>query len=176
MRKKADSTPRESSIASGWTVSGDAIRDAQPNSESVAGVADTATATAAAAAGSDAATGSQPTAGVEEHSGVSPRREFSNMALVLYGVFGGMYLLYTTGWFLIAQYFASVNDVTASTSGAIGGVLQIIIYWAAAFAPAAWFTVVVILSRRRKAWFLPVWLMVGLVVLLPLPLFTTGGA
>lgn len=156
MRKQPESASRESTLARGWTVAGSpGVGTQEPN---------TVQAEAVPAAESDVA------------NTTSGRREVSNLALVLYGVFGGMYLLYTAGWFFIAQYFASVNDVAASTSGVVGGVLQVVIYWAAALAPAGWFVVVFALSRTKRAWFLPVWLMVGLVVLVPLPLFTTGGS
>lgn len=100
--------------------------------------------------------------------------EISNIQLVLFGVFGGVYLLYTVGWFLIAQYFAGANALAVATSGSVGGVLQQVIFWAAAAAPLAWFIGVVALSRGAKPWVLPVGLVVGLVVLLPLPLFTVG--
>lgn len=163
MRKKPDSAPRESALASGWTVSGQLDSDADAPTPAVVPVV-------GGAAPASAPAHSEPADGL-----ATPHRETSNVAMVLFGVFGGMYLLYTAGWFLIAQYFASANDVAASTSGIVGGVAQIAIYWAAALAPAGWFTVVFLLSRGRKSWFLPVWLMVGLVVLLPLPLFTTGG-
>lgn len=167
MRKKPDSTPRDSAIASGWTVSGaastsdDVTAPAQPEAIDLASVA--------AVVGEANADGQSA---IE----ASSRSELSNSALVLFGVFGGMYLLYTVGWFLIAQYFASANNAAASTSGIIGGILQVAIYWAAALAPAAWFATVYFLARKRRAWFFPVWLIIGLVVLLPLPLFTTGGA
>lgn len=163
MRKKPDSTPRESTLASGWTVSG----QPEPDSQAPASVA--------GAAAPDSAPDSAPAQGPTADDQAPSRKEISNIALVLYGVFGGMYLLYTAGWFLIAQYFASANDVAASSSGIVGGVMQTAIYWAAALAPAGWFAVVFLLSRGKKPWFLPVWLMIGLVVLLPLPLFTTGG-
>ena len=100
--------------------------------------------------------------------------EISNIQLVLFGVFGGVYLLYTVGWFLIAQYFAGANALATATSGSVGGVLQQVIFWAAAAAPLAWFIAVVTLSRGAKPWVLPVGLVVGLLVLLPLPLFTVG--
>lgn len=164
MRKKSESTPRESAIASGWTVSG----DASESDDVTAGAAGAAvTAGASDVAGETKAPGA---------ASAASRAELSNSALVLYGVFGGMYLLYTVGWFLIAQYFASANNAAASTSGIIGGILQVTIYWAAALAPGAWFATVYFLARQRKPWFFPTWLILGLVVLLPLPLFTTGGA
>lgn len=100
--------------------------------------------------------------------------EISNVQLVLFGLFGGVYLLYTVGWFLIAQYFAEVNSFAAETSGSVGGVLQMVLFWAAAAAPLAWFTTVVVMTRSSRPWMLPVGLTVGLAVLLPLPLFTVG--
>lgn len=100
--------------------------------------------------------------------------EVSNVQLVLFGLFGGVYLLYTVGWFLIAQYFAEVNSFAAETSGTVGGVLQIVLFWAAGAAPLAWFATVVVMTRSSRPWMLPVGLTLGLGVLLPLPLFTVG--
>lgn len=151
MRKKLDQSERASQLADGWVVAGGDPVDAS----------------------STTASANEPT--VDELTGEVLRTgEVSNLTLVLYGVFGGMYLLYTVGWFFIAQYFANANAVTASTSGIIGGILQIIVFWAAALAPVGWFATTLVLSRTRHAWFLPVALMLGLVVLVPLPLFVGG--
>jgi hypothetical protein len=181
MRKKSESTPRESAIASGWTVSGDAsesddVKAGASGASVTGGASDVAGETKApdTAKAPDAA--EEMSADARDTVSAASRAELSNSALVLYGVFGGMYLLYTVGWFLIAQYFASANNAAASTSGIIGGILQVTIYWAAALAPGAWFATVYFLARQRKPWFFPTWLIVGLVILLPLPLFTTGGA
>lgn len=100
--------------------------------------------------------------------------DVSNVQLVLFGVFGGVYLLYTVGWFLIAQYFAAANALAAATSGTLGGVLQQVIFWSAAAAPIAWFVVVVMIARSSRPWVLPLGLVLGVIVLLPLPLFTVG--
>ena len=102
--------------------------------------------------------------------------KISNLQLVLFGVFGGLYLLYTAGWFFIAQYFAAANALAASTSGIVGGVLQQALFWASAVAPALWFGASILLARHRKSWFLPVALFLGAIVLLPLPLFVVGGS
>jgi hypothetical protein len=128
-------------------------------------------------AGEDAAQpdASTPAASrIEPINNVTDSGEVSNVALVLFGVFGGLYLLYTVGWFLIAQYFSSVNELAASTSGIVGGVLQQLLFWVAFLAPMGWFSTVILLFRSKKRWFLPLGLVLGLVVLLPLPLFTVG--
>ena len=111
-----------------------------------------------------------------EQQSVSDSPKISNLQLVLFGVFGGLYLLYTAGWFFIAQYFAAANAPAASTSGIVGGVLQQALFWASALAPALWFVASILLARHRKSWFLPVALLLGAIVLLPLPLFVVGGS
>lgn len=111
-----------------------------------------------------------------EQQSVSDSPKISNLQLVLFGVFGGLYLLYTAGWFFIAQYFAAANALAASTSGIVGGVLQQALFWASAAAPALWFVASILLARHRKSWFLPVALLLGAIVLLPLPLFVVGGS
>lgn len=111
-----------------------------------------------------------------EQQSVSDSPKISNLQLVLFGVFGGLYLLYTAGWFFIAQYFAAANALAASTSGIVGGVLQQALFWASAVAPALWFVASILLARHRKSWFLPVALLLGATVLLPLPLFVVGGS
>jgi len=97
--------------------------------------------------------------------------QLSGWALVLLGVIGGVYLLYTTVWFSWANYYSTVNSAAAEGSGAIGSVLQQIVFWIAPFAPALWFGSVLVLQRGAKLWKLVTWLVVGVVVLVPLPMF-----
>lgn len=157
MRKKRGNEEQESKLSSGWTIATDSDATAPTSEEVLAEAAAPESSLPASALALD------------------PRNEVSNLTLVLFGVFGGMYLLYTVGWFMIAQYFSAVNSITASTSGIIGGVLQQAIFWVAALAPAGWFLASVFLARNKKTWFLPVALFLGLIVLLPLPLFIVGG-
>lgn len=157
MRKKRENQEQDSQLSRGWTI---AERSEEPEHTRAEVLAEVVASEASLSAATNI---------------LDPRKEVSNLTLVLFGVFGGMYLLYTVGWFMIAQYFSTVNSITASTSGIIGGVLQQAIFWIAAFAPAGWFLASVYLARNKKAWFLPVALFIGLIVLLPLPLFIVGG-
>jgi hypothetical protein len=159
MQNDSEETPRKSALAKGWHVV-DAESSGQPTQQQNR------------SRESSLSVETKPAEVTAERS----RTEVSNLSLVLYGVFGGLYLLYTVGWFLIAQYFSSVNELAASTSGSLGGVLQQILFWAACLAPMGWFTTVLLLSRERKTWFLPGGLLLGLLVLLPLPLFIVGSS
>ena len=54
--------------------------------------------------------------------------QLSNGALVLLGVVGGLYLLYTWVWFSWANYYSQMNSAVAEGSGSsmdIGGVFGI---------------------------------------------------
>ena len=93
----------------------------------------------------------------------------SSVLLVTYGIIAGAYVLYTVGW-----VFASLR----TTSGS-GDLLVQIMYQFGQFlaiaAPALWFFATLFLTRHRKPAVRVIWLVVGLVVLLPLP-FILGGA
>ena len=148
MRKKSDSEARESSLASGWVVEPDA--GVEPLREE--------------------------TPEAETFSGgVERTGQVSNAALVLFGVFGGLYILYTWVWMTWAQYYSAVNAAAAAGSGSVGGVLQQIVYWAVPVAPALWFLSALLLNRHRTGR-LAVSLLLGAVVLLPFPMFVSSGA
>lgn len=102
--------------------------------------------------------------------------QMSSTSLMLLGVFGGLYLLYTWGWVIIAKEYSQINAVTAEGSGIIGGVLQQIIFWAAPFAPLAWFLAAMSVSRLKKSGVLAAALVLGALVLLPLPMLIGGAA
>ena len=101
--------------------------------------------------------------------------QVSNAALVLFGVFGGLYILYTWVWMTWAQYYATVSLATAASSGAIGGVLQQVIHWAVPVAPGLWFLCALLMNRQSTGR-LAVSLLIGAIVLLPLPMFMSSGA
>lgn len=102
--------------------------------------------------------------------------QMSNTALMLLGVFGGFYLLYTWGWFIIAKEYSQINAVTAEGSGIIGGVLQQIIFWAAPFAPLTWFLIATGARRTKNTGVLAIALLLGALFLLPFPLLIGAGA
>jgi hypothetical protein len=80
--------------------------------------------------------------------------------LVLLGVFGGVYLLYTLGWIL------SVLRVQNTAADPLSQFMFALGMWLAVLAPALWFGVTFALTRGRTRARL-VWLLVGAVVLLP---------
>ncbi|MBL3698497.1 hypothetical protein [Leucobacter luti] len=176
MRKKTVRAPRESALASGWTVEGEpeapdadeavlAAPDARPESSAAAPDAAGAEADADGTAALAADAAAEPT-GTDQ---------VSNGALVALGVFGGLYLLYSYGWFVVAQAYSAVNAITAAGSGSLGGILQQIVFWAAPFAPALWFFTALALSGRGRTARLSILLGIGAIVLLPLPMLIARG-
>jgi hypothetical protein len=164
MRKKTAREARESALASGWTV------EADPDpAAAVAGIAD-----APAEPHPDAVDAPGPLDDATSEG--DPRPQMGNGALVLLGVFGGLYLLYSWIWLSWARYYAGVNAELTAASGSLGGVLQQIVFWAAPLAPLLWFLAALLLNRGAGTRRLALWIVIGAVVLLPLPVFAGGGA
>lgn len=150
---------RESSLASGWTVEG------QPGPQDAADQVDSVE-----AASSEAGATALDPSGSEEASH-EPREQLPAAALVVLGLIGGVYLLYTFVWFSWANYYSVTNSLVAQGSGSLGGVLQQIVFWIAPLAPAMWFVTVLVMARESRLSTRLVWLLVGAIVLLPLPMF-----
>ncbi|QBE47891.1 hypothetical protein [Leucobacter triazinivorans] len=165
MRKKTARETRESVLASGWTV------EADP--ETAAPAAGAAPAESPNDADADADAGAVPR---DDESDVAARPELSNGALVMLGVFGGLYLLYAWIWLSWAQFYAGVNAELAAASGALGALLQQLVFWAAPLAPLLWFLAALLLNREAGARRMALWIVIGAVVLLPLPVFAGGGS
>ena len=91
----------------------------------------------------------------------------SSAELVVLGVLGGVYLLYTVGWLIVATSEApALADPVAQFMYALGR-------WFAVAAPALWFGAVLWLtSGRRRARLL--WLIAGAVLLVPVPFLIRG--
>lgn len=168
MRDKASRAARESALASGWTVEGDPVEVPDPAVET-AHQEDSEAAHPARAGDDDPAQRETSEGDPDRKAGVS------NGALVALGVFGGLYLLYTAGWFTVAQAYSAFNAYTAAGSGSIGGILQQVIFWAAPLAPALWFFMALVLSRGGRTARLSILLGIGAVVLLPLPMLIARG-
>lgn len=145
---------RESSIASGWTVEGEDAPEPQ-SGEAFVGSGD-------------------PGVEAETENEADAPYQLSAGALVLLGLIGGVYLLYSVVWFSWANYYSVVNAAVADGSGTLGGVLQQVAFWIAPLAPALWFVSVLILCRDSRLGKKLIWLLVGAVLLVPLPMF--GGA
>lgn len=168
MRKKTAREARESALASGWTVEADP--DPAADAASVDG--------APAEPRPHAADAPDASDALDEATAetVEPRPQLSNGALVLLGVFGGLYLLYAWVWLSWARYYAGVNAELAAASGSLGSVLQQIVFWAAPLAPLLWFLAALLLNRGGSTRRLALWIVIGAIVLLPLPVFAGGGA
>lgn len=83
--------------------------------------------------------------------------------LVLLGVFGGVYLLYTLGWLFTAIGFGAPggDDPVAAVMFDLG-------LWLAVAAPALWYAVTFVATRARPRARL-LWLLAGAIVLVPAP-------
>lgn len=175
MRKKTEREARESALASGWRVEAESA-DAPDSRPQLAVPSDPMRPDDSVSRPDTLSDDKSPLPAdptVTEDLAAAPA--ISNGALVVLGVFGGLYLLYSWGWFIIAQAYAEMNAYTAAGSGALGSVLQQIVFWAAPLAPALWFFVSLIVSRGGRTKRLALSLFVGAIVLVPLPMLITQG-
>ncbi|QIM16943.1 hypothetical protein G7067_11885 [Leucobacter insecticola] len=150
--EKEGAGARESSIASGWKI------EEEPNLPAA-----------------EDPVGGPGSEEQETQDGAETSVGLSNGALVLFGVFGGLYLLYTWGWFVVAQAYSGMNAAAAAGSGSVGGVLQQILFWAAPLAAPLWFLVSLAAARGGRTKRLALMLCIGAVVLLPLPMLIAKG-
>jgi hypothetical protein len=131
----------DSTLAPGWK------RVGTPSPRASADTTDAAT----SASADDDVTGDAP-----DEAALQP----GSAELVLLGVFGGVYLLYTLGWILsVLRVQNTAGDPLAQFMFALG-------LWLAVLAPALWFGVTFALTRGRTRARL-MWMLVGAVVLLP---------
>ena len=157
LRWEGDDDP---TLAPGWTVVGTPAR------------ADSAEAAAAAR-------GTEPNGGTAVDHADGDEREVheddepdaaaqpGSAELVLLGVLGGVYLLYSVGWLIWAISAApDLGDPVAQFMYGLGR-------WLAVLAPALWFgTTLWLASERRRARL--IWLIVGAVILVPVPFLLRG--
>ncbi|WP_104197640.1 hypothetical protein [Cryobacterium sp. M15] len=93
----------------------------------------------------------------------------SSVALIGMGILAGMYLLYTIGWFIgVARIENSITDPVTEFMFSLGA-------WLAVAAPLAWFGVTYWLTMSRPRARL-IWLLIGVVVLAPVPFIIGSGA
>ena len=112
-----------------------------------------------------------PTAAIEADAAArgSDRSPMSSFTLISLGVFGGIYLLFTIGWFIgVNRIDNPLGDALASSMFSLGT-------WLAVAAPVAWFAVTLWLTPTRPRGRI-LWLLLGVVLLAPLPLLVSGGA
>lgn len=96
-------------------------------------------------------------------------RATGTVTLLMLGILGGIYLLFTIGWIIGGLRLQPLVMFTLPAF-LYQGVLRI-----AVVAPALWFAAVMLTTRRAKDWVRIVWLIAGAVLLVPWP-FVGGGA
>ena len=92
----------------------------------------------------------------------------SSFALIALGVFGGVYLLYTIGWFI------GISRIDNPLSDAVGQFMFSLGLYLAVAAPAVWFGATFWLTRTRPRARLGL-LLLGVVLLAPLPFIINAG-
>lgn len=93
------------------------------------------------------------------------RTQMSSLALLAHGILAGVYLILTISWLRYVQLYGS------EYSGVLTQILHVASYVLAVLAPAAWFGAVLWRTRGARALRARlIWLLVGAIVLLPLPL------
>ncbi|MEX1078750.1 MAG: hypothetical protein WED09_06540 [Homoserinimonas sp.] len=87
----------------------------------------------------------------------------SSALLIVYGIFGGAYLLYSIGWIIAVQRDSYVQaSLLAEIMYQFGEFLAIA-------SPAVWLGAVLLLTREGRVLTRILWLLVGLVVVAPWP-------
>lgn len=96
------------------------------------------------------------------------RAPLSTPMLLLVGIVGGIYLLYTVGW--------TIGGLTLQSSAMflIPDVMYQVALWAAVLAPALWFGAAWVLTRRSASWVRVAGLLAGVLLLVPWPFVMTG--
>ncbi|PZU49552.1 MAG: DNA polymerase III subunit gamma/tau [Microbacterium sp.] len=96
------------------------------------------------------------------------REPMSSATLVVLGVIAGAYLLFTIGWIVGGLRLQGTAQFLVSPLGYQAA------FWLAAAAPALWFATVLVLTRDTKTWMRIVWLVAGMVLLIPWPFVMVG--
>ncbi len=89
-----------------------------------------------------------------------------SLQLVTYGVLAGVYLIYTLGWVVSIQ---RLNKVQVVSTDALNAVLFGFGEILAMASPALWFAATLTLTRGRKPIVRLLWILVGLVAVIPWP-------
>lgn len=104
---------------------------------------------------------------VKDRGSRDPDAPETSGSLIGFGVFGGLYLLYTVAWLLTAStsYVADVDTVLT--------VFVEVLRFLSIIAPALWFTVVLWAGRGSRTRSRLLWMLLGAVVLFPWPFLMT---
>jgi len=162
LRWEGDDDP---TLAPGWKVVGNPSGSKQADAAASGQVAESNGATAVDHVdGEERTERAEP---VDEGDDADVSAQPGSAELVLLGVLGGVYLLYSVGWLIWAISSApDLGDPVAQFMYGLGR-------WLAVLAPALWFgTVLWLASERQRARLL--WLIVGALVLVPVPFLLRG--
>jgi hypothetical protein len=101
-----------------------------------------------------------------------------NVALVAFGLVGGVYLLYSIGWLIGGLRLQAVADLLITGGGSaapplwsVGNTIMLVL---AVAAPAIWFGTTLLLTRAAKPWLRWLFLVAGVVLLVPWPFVMVG--
>lgn len=140
-------TAAEGSLAPGWSTVGEPGTVIESHEQGSAGEQ----------TGNEASENSNPDAAAA-----------SSAALIVLGVLGGVYLLYTIGWAI------SASRIINPAPDLVGAFMFSAGLWLAAAAPVLWFALTLWLTRAASRWRY-VWLLLGVLVLAPLPFIAGVG-
>jgi len=93
----------------------------------------------------------------------APDAPVSSILLVTYGIIAGVFVLYAIGW------FTTVRSSAYIAPSALGTVMSILGEVLAVAAAPLWFGAVFVLTRDSKPIARLLWLLLGLVLLVPVP-------
>jgi hypothetical protein len=111
--------------------------------------------------------GTEPAVSTEPGPDESPRT--SSFLLVTYGILAGAYLIYTVGWIV-----AIVKSDPAQTGSVLVNFMTIAGEYTAIASGALWFAGIYLLTRKSRAVVRLLWLLLGLVLLIPWPFVLVG--
>lgn len=117
--------------------------------------------------------GSETVGRIEEDGSVTPaekRPQMGNAMLVTLGIFGGAYILFTIGWLIGGLRFMDGEQVQVLVTP----VAYQVSLWMAVLAAPIWFVTTFIATRKSKSWVRVMWLLIGLVLLVPWPFALIG--
>ncbi|MGP3536035.1 DNA polymerase III subunit gamma/tau [Microbacterium sp. RD1] len=92
-----------------------------------------------------------------------------NVALVALGMIAAALLLFAVGWLIVSLRLQAVQGNLPVPAPTLVGITL-----AAAAAPLVWFVTVYALTRHARTWVRFVWLLAGVVLLVPWPFLATG--
>lgn len=100
----------------------------------------------------------------------SPARSgLSSAALIGFGIFGGIYLLFTVAWLITAlRNPTEIADVLGNAMFQFG-------LWLAVASPAIWFGAVLFLAKEKNMATRMLFLLLGAVILIPWPYISWAG-